>query len=550
MRMASWAQPLLAALLAAALWLTTVAATGFHFSPDSMSYAALARGFLAGRPFTGTILWRTALPGRLQAIWPPLYPALIALLHALGVRLPVAEFLWSGLADVAAVVGVLLAVRAACGRIPWMALPLLGGTAWGLHVASFGWTEPLCLALLGVHYWLVARALRTPTAGGRLPEGLLFAQGLAAGVAYLDRYAAAAFLPTALALPLVLATGLPPGGRWRPALRGTLLTALGLAVPVVPWSLAAVLLTGHLGAPYLPLGASLPTMLHDTFATLRSAVGGTLHASTFPWRPLGNPRSVLVASLACGLLGLGVHALLRRGAIPPPGGWRPAGLFAALLATDALLYMAMLLYLRGHFFFDAIGLRLLTPALYAALLCALTVLAALPWAVTREALLLPVACVVLWHGAATAAAGWRHPQVAAPLQGPWCTPGPQGDCALFAWLSRHTTNADLIIGNAPFTIDFQLGRTTEEVAPYPYNPRPTAASLRAWRARWLAVHPGGQAYLVLDAVTGPIGARSAYGRLFVDLWHGGGLDLGGGLRAKPVVQGAAYRVFLLVPGGP
>ena len=277
MRTASWVQPTLGALLAAAIWLATVEATGFHFSPDSMSYAALARGFLAGRPFTGTILWRTALPGRLQAIWPPLYPSLIALLHTLGARLPVAEFLWSGLANI---------------------------------------------------------------------------------------------------------------------------------------------------------------------------------------------------------------------------------------------------------------------------------VAAVPWALTREALLLPVACVVLWHGAGAAAAGGRHPQVAASLDGPWCAPGPRGDCSLFAWLSRHTTNADLIIGNAPFTIDFQLGRTTEEVAPYPYNPRPTAASLRAWRARWLAVHPRGLAYLVLDAVTGPIGARSAYGRLFVRLWHGGGLDLGGGLRAKPVAQGSAYRVFLLVAGGP
>ena len=37
MRTASWVRPALAALVAAALWLGTVAATGFHFSPEGVS---------------------------------------------------------------------------------------------------------------------------------------------------------------------------------------------------------------------------------------------------------------------------------------------------------------------------------------------------------------------------------------------------------------------------------------------------------------------------------------------------------------------------------
>lgn len=91
------AQATLAALLAGGMWWLAVAAHGFQFSPDRMSYASLAHGFLPGHPFTGTILWQGAQHGRFQAIWPPLYPALIAAVHLLGPGIPRSEFILSGL---------------------------------------------------------------------------------------------------------------------------------------------------------------------------------------------------------------------------------------------------------------------------------------------------------------------------------------------------------------------------------------------------------------------------------------------------------------------
>ena len=476
--LAALAQGLVAALLAGGLWLATVAAGGFHFSPDSMSYAALGHGFSTGHPFVGTILWLGARPGRLQANWPPLYPALIAAVHAFGPSLQWSEFLLSGLTNAAAVLFGVSAVRRACGTCPWWAIPVLAGTAWGLLVAGFGWTEPVCLALLGLHYWLAAWAMQTAAQRRTMPLLLLCGQGLAVGLAYLDRYAAAPFLLTALLLPLALAVGCR-GRRLRPLLAGTTAAGLGVALPVVPWSLAALALTGHLGTPYLPVGAGLHTAWHHTVLTVRGALAQTVSSpGARPAVAHATEQHLLVATGICFAVALVVDVVRRRPQAAAPAAFAPA-LLALMLAIDAAAYTAVLVEMRAHYFFDAIGLRLLAPALYPALLALVVGAACVPWRWTREALLLPVGLLILLHGVPVARAGWHHPRIVASLSGPWCSAGPRGDCALFGWLQQHTSDADLIIGNgrSPSTSNSVAQRKRSRptrTTPWPQSPTSAA----------------------------------------------------------------------------
>ena len=532
-----------AALLAAALWLAAVAAQGFHFSPDSMSYASLARGLTSLHPFTSGILWPSAQPDRLQAIWPPLYPAMIAAVHAFGIPVQWSEFVISGATFSAAAAFGVLVVRLACGDCPWFAVPVIAGFPAGLYVAGFGWSEPVCLALLGAHYWMVLQAVRTGASGRSVPSGLLFGQALLAGLAYLDRYAAAPFLVTALLLPAALAVKAGHQRRRR-ALVGTVAAALGAALPVLPWTIAALAVTGHVGTPYLRVGAGIHGALGMTLHAVLHAVAHTLA----PGAQTHTARAAAVTLLACTVcvaLAILLERLraLPRGPAPGTDRLTPRWLLA-ILALDVALYTGVLVYARSRYFFDNIGIRLMAPALYPALLGLVVLIALAPQRLMREAVALPIGVLILWHGAHAAAAGLRGPEIASSLSGPWCTGGTNGDCSLLAWVQRNTTAADLIVGNASFTINFATGRSTEVVAAYPYTPLVTSTELRRWSQAWLSVHPGGEVLIVLDADTGPIVAPGQpYGPLMDRLWRTHArADLGDGEQVVPVTSGPAYRV--------
>ena len=543
------------AVLALAFWLANVGARGFSFSPDSMSYAALARGLDGGQWFTSRILaWGTAA-GQFRGEWPPFYPALVALGHALGLSLPWSEFVLSGLGFVAAAVLGLLAVQTAGAEVAWAAVPLLAGLPIGLYVAGYGWSEPLCLALLGLHYWLAALAVRAAGAG-RPVAGLLFGQGCAAGLAFLDRYAAAAFLPAALALPLVLAACRQPAareegprrGRREPAPAGWLLrasgaAALGVGLPVVPWTAACFALTGHVGSNYLEPGAGLRGALRMCALTLRQVGGWLLTAQASGLPSPGAALRLVLALAACAALGLALPLLgLRR---RPSGPLLPRAVLGGMCAADALLSAALLIGWRARYLFDPLDPRLLAPSLYAAVLAGLVGLALVPWREARHLLVLPLSAVLLWHGLQWSLSAVMAPQIPAALAGPWCTPGADGDCGMMDWLALHTGGGDLIVGNASFTINFQLGRTTEDVETYPYNPNPTAADLRAWTAAWEAHQPGGRVFVVLDADTGPLDGS---GPVMAALWAEPPPAVAGVAEAL-LASGPAYRIWLLTPTG-
>lgn len=533
------AVPTATALLAATLWAAYVAARGFAFSNDSMSYAALARAFDGGHWFTSNILAFGTAPGRFRGEWPPLYPALVAVGHALGLTLPWSEFVLSGLAFTAAAVFGVQASRTAGDGVPWAAVPLLAGFPAALYVAGFGWSEPVCLALLGLHYWLAARAARMAARGRPAPPGLFFAQAFTAGLAFLDRYAAGAFLPAALALPILLGAPGSPARR-----RGAVAAALGAALPTVPWAAACIAITGRLGAHYLRAGTGLGGALHMTLGGLHQVAGWFLTAGNGASAPGSGPRLV-VALCICTGLGVVLPVTARRRRAPAGKPLRPRAVLAGMLVADTLLSTAVVIGWRARYLFDPIDPRLLAPSLYTALLAALVLLSFVPWRPTRELALLPLSAVLLWHGLRWGASAVRNPRVPAALAGPWCTAGAAGDCGMMRWLSQHTTGADLIVGNASFIINFQLGRTTEDVEAYPYNPDPTPRELGRWTTEWTADRPGGRVFLVLDSDTGPVDGS---GPVMAAFWSKPGPDLPG-VRAALVASGASYRIWRLTPRG-
>ena len=527
-------------MLGLALWAAFVLRHGFTMTPDSMSYAALARGFDAGHPFSSALAWPGVRWGGMQSVWPPLYPAVLAALHAAGLSVVTAEFATSGLAWGLAVALGALCVRAAAGRFPWVALPILAGFAGGLSVAGSGWSESACLALLGAHYWLAATAWRRGAAPAR---ALWFAQALAVGLAFLDRYAVAPLLVTAVLLPLWAGPGEPRRLRRR-ILDGAVPALLGILAGALPWTVLALATVGRVGAAYLPVGAGLSGALWMAVSAAGHAAADT--ANFIAPSNIHTPQVLPALVVACTAAAVGVWALTARRDRPAPAA-APAVPLLLLLAVDAVLYTALLVALRARYFFDPIGVRLMAPALYPALLAVLWLLAALPRRGLALALALPLAALILAQGLLSVTRDAHPSIVRAELQGPWCTPAPAGDCGLLDWLGQHARPGTAVITDNEFDINLQLGMATYQLEPYPYAAVAGAVTLTAAAAGWVAAHPGASVLVALYAPPGSA-PSDAYGPLVAQLWSQQTVSLGSGYTATQIATGPAFRVLLL--GGP
>ena len=540
------------AVLAALAWLGWTVAHGFTLTNDSVSYAALAQAFDAGHPFTSTIYWLIAQPGRLQAVWPPLYPALVAVVHAVGASLPRSEWVVDGSAYIAAVTLGAGAIRVAAGRLSWAAVVICALWPAGLLVAGNGWSEPVMLAALGLQFWLAAGAARAAEAG-RPRAWLLFAQGAAAGMGFLARYATVPFLGTAVVwgpavqFALESGSGRPLRARLADALRAALPGLAGVALPVVPWLLAAWAGAGRIGAPYVPLGDGLVSAAHYAAHVAVAAGLGMYVAAPAARNTHGSMLAATALALATAAATLtALLATRRRGsaAAAEAAGRRPLWLLCGLLVADGVLYTAFLVLLRSRYYFDQIDSRLMIPALFPLLLAAVGVAALLPGRLPRAAWLGPVFVLSLWTGWRTATAAIRHPQLAASLHPVECSEGPQGDCSLFSWIEQHTGPSTLIVSNAAYPIWFTTQRPVEALTPYPYAPRVTASEVASWTRRWGQLHPGAQVLLVLDGARGWLTAAGPeYGAYVADAWQS--TAEAPGLAALPIVSGPEYRVWRL-----
>lgn len=339
-----------------------------HTGGDNAMYVSLAHALLT----TGSYVELFDPAGLLHTKYPPVFPALLAGLIALGARGWVALKSTAAVSTVVAVAFTYLWAARRTDR--WTAAVvagLLGISSAVIYYSHWVLSDPLFLALTMVALWAVDRA-----------EGRLFVVGLvAATLAYLTRSAG---------LPLVVALG--AWLAWRKAWRPLALTSVVVGVPALWWWSRGLGAAGSYATefwmvdPYQPalgtigVGALLPRALENvTGYMLAHGPGGIVGA-----------RGTWVSALGVALVAAALWGWVR--SVRNEVG--PAELFFPLYAGLILLWpvvwsgdrFALPLY-PLLFFYGAVALadlrargpRLVGAAATGLLLVALVVPAAASW---------------------------------------------------------------------------------------------------------------------------------------------------------------------------
>ena len=200
-----------------------------HTGGDNAGYVSLAHALLT----TGSYTEAFDPAGLPHTKYPPVFPALLAALMALGARTWVAL---KSTAAVATVAAVALTYLWAARRVgPWSALGvalLFGASSAVVYYSHWVLSDPVFVALTMAALWALDREPAEPTASGEAEEsegdaraGRWLAVGVAAaGLAYFTRSAG---LPLVVALLAWLA--------WRRRWRPLALTGVALGVPALVW---------------------------------------------------------------------------------------------------------------------------------------------------------------------------------------------------------------------------------------------------------------------------------------------------------------------------
>lgn len=320
----------LGGLLGAGVVTIATQGAGLNLSPDSTQYLAGARALAGGVGFAG-------IDGQPQSLYPPglsavlligaLVEAPVGFLRGLNVVLIAAIAVGVGLA-LARVVRPLLAVAAAV--VVGLAFPVV-------MVATWGWSEPLFIALS-----LVYLALLVAARAAQRPVLLAVLAGLVAGTAVLTRFSGVSLLPVGVLALLSLA------GR-----RVAALAALGggFTVVVGPWLLRNHLVTGSVTGERFP----------NKLSAAAIAKGGT--TTLFNWFvPAGVPSGVriLLAVVVLACAALTTYAVQRRARDRrEPTDPRVVVLSAALLYV--ITAFATLVVMTARTNIDPLSDRLLSP---------------------------------------------------------------------------------------------------------------------------------------------------------------------------------------------
>jgi hypothetical protein len=318
-------------LAATVLLLAVARRFGLGLSADSAQYMGVARNLTAGAGYL-------SFDGSVFASWPPLYPAVLALVKMAGVEmLSGAGFLHALCLGCV----VFLAARWLAEMLESRALAVLGSLLLLLSfpllsVFAMVWTEAIFTVLAAGLVFFAARFAATRE------TGWFIGAAIAAAAVCLQRYAGAAFLVSGAVIILV---GAPePSLRRRAGLAGALVCAGGL--PLAGWLVRNALVTGALTGPryvsprpvWYNLGLALKTYAN--------------------WFVLLRPGSRLVWPLTAALVvGSGLLCFVAwRG--------RAAGKAAVLrraLILALVVYTALLVIASSLTSFDLIDDRLLVP---------------------------------------------------------------------------------------------------------------------------------------------------------------------------------------------
>ena len=184
------------------------------FTTDSDAYLDVARSVRAGTGLVQSVdFWRPGVPDPL-ALWPPLYPLLVAVVAAFGVPLELAaRFVAAGSFAVFAFAFHALAVTALGRGGGALATIAALATLSVTRLGAFAWSEATFLALTTIGLAMLARA---ESAGG-WTRGRAFVAGVAFGLAGVTRYAGVPVVLAAVAC-VRSAPGVARRRRTRPAL--------------------------------------------------------------------------------------------------------------------------------------------------------------------------------------------------------------------------------------------------------------------------------------------------------------------------------------------
>ena len=431
------------------LALAALGAAGFAatrvdpFTTDSLAYLDVAANLREGRGAVQSVVdfWRPAVPDPL-GLWPPLYPALVALLGATGVPLEAAAraIPLAGFAAFAFAFHALLAPALGRGLAALTTLLALATPGVGT-IAVHAWSEAPFLAFL-----TAGLALATGGAGSaRSGAGRPVVAGLLLGLAAITRHAG---LPLALAAAAV-AVFVPAARR-----RLGLPFAAGALAPPLLWVARNLVTFGR------PLGPALPEA-RAGLTTQAIELGRALRWELLP-APFDQGLALAVPLLL--VLAAGV-ALAVAGRSPR------AGHVAALVA---LLLLATVLAATSTSAINAPGGRYLAPALPFLLAASVAGLAGLDRASLRHTLVtggvavLALAAAVALPGAAGDAEAARRRALEA-----------RSDRAALAWLAAG--GRDPVLSDAGHLVRAASGRSAVQIPPPAFRPRDYGA---ADDARW------------------------------------------------------------------
>jgi hypothetical protein len=310
------------------------------FTIDALYSLDVAENLRSGRGAAQSVVdfWRPTVPDPV-GLWPPLFPALLALVSGLGIPLeaaaravPIAAFGAFAFAFHA------LAARAV-GRAPGALVTVFALTLPGVvAVATHAWSEAPFLALLTGGLALVCGV--DPS---RMSSARAALAGLLIGLAAITRYAGVPLAMVAGLAALAFARGVPGTSRW--------LFAAGALGPPVAWAIRNLAVFGR------PFGPALPPA--------REGMGTQAFelARALRWELVPAPfeRTTAVAIGLALALGVGLALALRRDGV---------GRMVAVVAT---LLLAVVLFATSTI--NAPTGRDLTPALPFVILAAVIGLA-------------------------------------------------------------------------------------------------------------------------------------------------------------------------------
>jgi hypothetical protein len=382
--------PMLAGLGAVCALVAT--GPGVGLSPDSVAYIAAARNLLHGYGISSYLFDVTSGRPLPLTHFPPLYPALLALIGLAGID-PLAGARWLNAILFAGniyLVGSLVRQYTQGVLGASLAAPILIALSTiMLLIHTYAWSEPAFVFLCILALFLLARYFDAPS------YRLLAASGVAMALAFLTRYAAPPLIATGLIALLVFGRG-PLRAKLG---RASLLIVVSCA-PMGLWMARNVVL---IRAPTDRAVTYQPVLIrkiaHDFQAIAQRILlpaWNAVHAHVYLAAAAASALAILL-----GALGLAFWPRGRREPLAPP--WHPS----ALVRLPALFGLFTAAYLGFLFvsisFFDAgtpLDRRILSPVYVCAVILAACLghrlLARVPMRPGRQAVLL--VCGVLLVG--------------------------------------------------------------------------------------------------------------------------------------------------------